>query len=374
MSDIFISYARKDRKKVKTLVRALERVGLSVWWDRRILAGRDFSKVIEVELGKATCVVVLWSKWSVGSDWVKEEADIGKSRGILVPALIEDVEIPFGYKRIQAARLVDWKGTLNHPEFEQLLTSIRAVLYPDEREEERERNVELVTREPEPAKRIRGLSRIAEFIRERHMLFLTTAIGLLILAAGVFAAKRLPRSGNQGARLLLSGEPRVEKDVGSNFYNISFEFVRAQRVDLGNIKFEVLSDTDYEGLIVDVKVSVEPKTGTQVQDCEKRIHEDGRSAGFIYAEDADNHTLTVTVSSLRICLHILEENLLEEPIIWSNGVKGRAWYKSISAFGLGLVLLSFSIFGASFWARRTKAAISGTSQNEFSSRSPSYHA
>ena len=34
MSDIFISYASEDRDRVKSLARALEQEGWSVWWDR----------------------------------------------------------------------------------------------------------------------------------------------------------------------------------------------------------------------------------------------------------------------------------------------------------------------------------------------------
>ena len=47
---------------------------------------------------------------SVLSDWVKEEAEKGKKRRIIVPILIDEVEMPMRFGRIQAARLVDWQG------------------------------------------------------------------------------------------------------------------------------------------------------------------------------------------------------------------------------------------------------------------------
>jgi hypothetical protein len=89
MSDIFLSYKTEDRQKAKIIAKAIEQNGYSVWWDRIIPPGRSFDKVIEEELDAAKCVVVLWSKDSVMSDWVKEEADEGLRRKILIPVLID---------------------------------------------------------------------------------------------------------------------------------------------------------------------------------------------------------------------------------------------------------------------------------------------
>jgi len=109
MADIFISYASEDRNRVIPVVKALERHGWSVWWDRIIPPGKTFAKVIEEALGAARCLIVLWTAASVKSDWVSNEAAEGARRGILIPALLDDVEIPFEFKRIQAANLTDWR-------------------------------------------------------------------------------------------------------------------------------------------------------------------------------------------------------------------------------------------------------------------------
>jgi formylglycine-generating enzyme required for sulfatase activity len=128
MSDIFLSYKNEDKAKAQTIAEALEQKGYSVWWDKVIPPGRNFDEVIKEELDSAKCVIVLWSKKSVLSDYVKEEADYGKKRRILVPILIEDVDMPIGFGRIQAARLIDWKGTLHHPEFDLLLNSVSGII------------------------------------------------------------------------------------------------------------------------------------------------------------------------------------------------------------------------------------------------------
>ena len=94
MADIFISYASEDRERAAKLAQAFDANGWSVWWDRAIPAGRRFSDVIEEEIRRARCMVVLWSAVSVAKDWVVEEAEDGKSRGILVPVFIEAVQPP----------------------------------------------------------------------------------------------------------------------------------------------------------------------------------------------------------------------------------------------------------------------------------------
>ncbi|MHC4205799.1 MAG: TIR domain-containing protein, partial [Planctomycetota bacterium] len=149
MSDIFISYAREDRARAQIIAGALERQGWSVWWDREILPGGQFSQIIEEEVSSAKCVIVLWSETSVNSKWVRNEARDGASREILVPVLIDNVHIPLEFSGTDAANLVDWKETSPHAEFDRLLKAVRAIvnrplspkatkLTPDEQQPETE--------------------------------------------------------------------------------------------------------------------------------------------------------------------------------------------------------------------------------------------
>jgi TIR domain len=128
MSDIFISYARADKDRAELLAKAFSRQGWSVWWDREIPPGKSFDETIENALNSARCVIVLWSKDSVSSRWVKTEAAEGAVRGILIPALIDKVQIPLEFKRIEAADLSDWQGDSPHFEFDQLLNIVASIL------------------------------------------------------------------------------------------------------------------------------------------------------------------------------------------------------------------------------------------------------
>ena len=127
-ADIFISYASADRPLAHSLAKALQNEGWSVWWDRVIPPGKTFDAVIEEALDAAKCVVVLWSSSSVLSDWVKVEASEAARRRILIPALIANVTIPLEFRRIQAASLVDWTGSSDHPGLQSLKASVRELL------------------------------------------------------------------------------------------------------------------------------------------------------------------------------------------------------------------------------------------------------
>lgn len=108
MTDVFISYASEDREKARKLASALEACGWSVWWDRKIKAGQTFDQIIEHELETAKSVVVLWSKASISSEWVKNEAATAAERSVLVPALIDTVKLPLEFRRRHAADLIHW--------------------------------------------------------------------------------------------------------------------------------------------------------------------------------------------------------------------------------------------------------------------------
>lgn len=128
MSDIFISYSSDDKERVRPLVRLLEQQGWSIWWDRKIRPGQIFDQVIEQAITEARCVLVIWSRHSVASNWVKTEADEGVSQNKLIPVLMDQVPIPLEFRRIQAANLTDWPPRAESSEFQILLDSIRGML------------------------------------------------------------------------------------------------------------------------------------------------------------------------------------------------------------------------------------------------------
>ncbi|HYC63131.1 MAG TPA: toll/interleukin-1 receptor domain-containing protein [Reyranellaceae bacterium] len=106
--DIFVSYAHQDRERVQVLVSALAAEGWSVFWDRTIPAGETWRSYIGAPLAAVPVVIVCWSKDSVASDWVEQEADAAAKRKVLVPVLIDHVEPPLGLRHVHMADLVAW--------------------------------------------------------------------------------------------------------------------------------------------------------------------------------------------------------------------------------------------------------------------------
>jgi len=127
MARLFLSYSREDRHLVEPLAHLLERAGHSVWWDRRIAGGSDFSAEIARELATAAVILVAWSNNSVVSHWVKDEAAEGRDRGRLVPLLLDRTVPPLGFRQIQAVDLAGWEGNGRPAAFDELLRAIDLV-------------------------------------------------------------------------------------------------------------------------------------------------------------------------------------------------------------------------------------------------------
>jgi formylglycine-generating enzyme required for sulfatase activity len=108
--DVFISYASEMRTTVEDLATTLEKAGLSVWWDRNLLSGDNYTVEIEQALRQSRLVIVLWDPISVSSDWVMGEAKIARETGSLVALKTADLDvtsIPPPYNTLHSIDLQD---------------------------------------------------------------------------------------------------------------------------------------------------------------------------------------------------------------------------------------------------------------------------
>lgn len=129
MADVFVSYKAEDRRRVQPLVQSLQADGYSVWWDEHIGAGDEWRQTIERELDAARCVIVVWSKASVGPDghFVRDEASRAQRRHVYVPVLIDPVEPPLGFGESQATSLKGWKGNRSDPRYHAVLGAVQRI-------------------------------------------------------------------------------------------------------------------------------------------------------------------------------------------------------------------------------------------------------
>lgn len=130
MADVFISYKAEDRRRIQPLIEALQEDGFSVWWDQQIGTGDAWRLTIEQQLDAAKCVIVAWSKHSIGPEghFVRDEASRAQRRHAYVPVLIDSVEPPLGFGESQTTSLRGWRGNRSDDRYQAILAAVRRIL------------------------------------------------------------------------------------------------------------------------------------------------------------------------------------------------------------------------------------------------------
>jgi hypothetical protein len=125
---VFVSYAHADLSRVEKLLEYLKTKNLAVWWDDDITIGRAFRSEIDAALQTASAIVVIWTETSITRQFVLDEADVGQSKGILLPVVLDAGLVPpIGFRQLQNAKLERWTGG-DHPELNKLVDSIRELI------------------------------------------------------------------------------------------------------------------------------------------------------------------------------------------------------------------------------------------------------
>ena len=203
MADVFLSYARADRDLAETVVAALRGAGHDVWFDRDIDPGQPWSAELDAAIRAARCVVVLWSKHSIDSQWVRKEAAFAERAGMLVPAVIDGVQPPLEFNHLQTADLTRWDGDAAHGEFAALLRAVAAAVGRERAPEmDGERPLDLLDLADAP--RIAGAPALEDvereirrdperqaFLRRRNLLIAAAVVGIAMGGGGMFAAHRV---------------------------------------------------------------------------------------------------------------------------------------------------------------------------------------
>ena len=125
MADVFLSYSREDQSTARRVAEGLEQAGLTVWWDQALRSGEAYDRVTEKALEDARAVVVLWSKTSVESRWVRTEATQADRDSKLVPAMIEPCKRPIMFELTHTTDLSNWKGDRNDPAWRAYVADVR---------------------------------------------------------------------------------------------------------------------------------------------------------------------------------------------------------------------------------------------------------
>jgi TolB-like protein len=128
MPDVFLSYARDDQAVARKFAEGLTRAGITVWWDQALSPGDEYDAVTEQALLRARAVVVLWSKQSVASRWVRAEATLAQRNKTLMPVCIEACNRPIMFELVQTADLTHWKGDDKDQPWSTFLAALRQMV------------------------------------------------------------------------------------------------------------------------------------------------------------------------------------------------------------------------------------------------------
>lgn len=129
MGHVFISYAREDRSRATSVTEVLRKAGFDVWIDVADLpANADISEALDRKLREASIVLVLWSRSSNGSTWVRAEAFRALELGNYLGALLEPLAPPVPFNARNAPDVSDWAGSFSHPGWNRLVTDMCSLL------------------------------------------------------------------------------------------------------------------------------------------------------------------------------------------------------------------------------------------------------
>ncbi|MCL6699268.1 TIR domain-containing protein [Sphingomonas sp. NSE70-1] len=121
---LFLSYSHADDAKARRIATLLEEAGYTVWWDALIEGGAAYARSIGSALETADAVIVMWSANSVESDWVRDEAALGRDRQCLIPISLDGARPPLGFRQYQVIKFRSWRGRRDSPQFEALERAI----------------------------------------------------------------------------------------------------------------------------------------------------------------------------------------------------------------------------------------------------------
>jgi hypothetical protein len=123
MADIFISYSREDRERVRPIVEGLQAQGWDVWWDPAIPM-RGQNDEMERLLGSAGAVLVIWSAASRATEYVRAEAAAGLYKNKLIQVRIDASAPPRPFDQVDVADLGAWSGDSEDLVWRQVLAGV----------------------------------------------------------------------------------------------------------------------------------------------------------------------------------------------------------------------------------------------------------
>ncbi len=102
MPSVFVSYSRKNTDFVKKMVNDVRRQRVSVWWDERLRAGKDWEKQLAAAIRQCDTFALVMSPPALESKYVRWEIEQARAAGKpIIPLYHEACDAPDDLSRIQ---------------------------------------------------------------------------------------------------------------------------------------------------------------------------------------------------------------------------------------------------------------------------------
>lgn len=124
--DVFISYKKEEREYAEKVAQALEQAGYVAVADfTSIELNEDFAEKIDHLIRSARLVLVLWTKASANSRWVRAEATLAVDLGTYLGVLVESADLRVDLRPIQK---IDVSANGLDAELPRLMAEVRGLL------------------------------------------------------------------------------------------------------------------------------------------------------------------------------------------------------------------------------------------------------
>jgi predicted ATPase len=124
---VFLSYASADRERALHIAELLEAQGISIWIDRKSIAGgTSWSAEIVSGIESSSALVILCTVGAMTSPNVQQEVQLAwEGRKPILPLLLEKVQLPNVLRYALAGR--QWIEVLDHPDADWLPAAARGL-------------------------------------------------------------------------------------------------------------------------------------------------------------------------------------------------------------------------------------------------------
>lgn len=108
MPSVFVSYSRQNKDFVRQLVNDVRRQRVSVWWDERLRAGKDWEKQLATAIQKSDTFALVMSPPSLASKYVQWEIQQARLAGKpIIPLYYAECEVPDDLSKNQRIAIDD---------------------------------------------------------------------------------------------------------------------------------------------------------------------------------------------------------------------------------------------------------------------------